>query len=457
MSTVKMDAYREAMLEDLAKLVAVPSVCSSAESGMPFGSKSAQALNMILKRAEEMGFAVKNIGNYAGHAEYGEGSEIAAVVTHVDVVPAGNGWHTEPFTLTQKGNLYYGRGTADDKGAAVTALYALKALKDAGVAGKRRLRVIFGAGEEIASDDLKQYFLQEPLPVMGFTPDSEYGICNREKGILRIKISAGANDSKAVREFTAGTVVNAVPDSAAAQICCTNEQYDKLKTAAEKEGGFTIEKTSGGVKITSAGKAVHAMKPQDGINAASRLIVLLDSVFTEEKLGGFLHFISQRIGIETNGFSIGAAQSDKESGELTLNVGLVRINAGEAWVGLDIRYPVTGSGEKVFSNIKAFTDKAGLNAEIQLNNKPLFLPGSSGLISLLKDSYASVMGEPAQLYSTGGGTYARELQGRGVAFGLLFPEEPDRRLHNSDEHIDITYYMRHTQICMEAMYRMFTA
>ncbi len=58
--------------------------------------------------------------------------------------------------------------------------------------GKRKMRVIFGAGEEIASDDLKMYFKQEPMPVMAFTPDSDYGICNREKGILRVKIICGA-------------------------------------------------------------------------------------------------------------------------------------------------------------------------------------------------------------------------------------------------------------------------
>ncbi|MFR5070311.1 MAG: hypothetical protein ACLTE2_11575 [Eubacteriales bacterium] len=38
-------------------------------------------------------------------------------------------------------------GVLDDKGAALMALYNTKALKDADVIPKRRLRVIFGAGE----------------------------------------------------------------------------------------------------------------------------------------------------------------------------------------------------------------------------------------------------------------------------------------------------------------------
>lgn len=111
-------------------------------------------------------------------------------MAHVDVVPAGEGWETDPFTLVQKGNLYFGRGTADDKGAAIVALYCLKVLKDENVQPKRRLRVIFGAGEETGSNDLEMYLKSEELPVMAFTPDSEYGICNREKGILRITVTA---------------------------------------------------------------------------------------------------------------------------------------------------------------------------------------------------------------------------------------------------------------------------
>ena len=203
--------YREDILKDLAELITIPSVRSEAEEGMPFGKEPAKALNRILDMADHMGFVTKNIGNYAGHAEYGEGDEVAAVVAHVDIVPAGEGWDTDPFTLTRKGNLYFGRGAADDKGAAIVALYCLKVLKDEAIKPKRRLRVIFGAGEETGSNDLEMYLKSEQMPAMAFTPDSEYGICNREKGLLRLNILAKGNDSSVIRKFISGTVVNAVP------------------------------------------------------------------------------------------------------------------------------------------------------------------------------------------------------------------------------------------------------
>lgn len=103
-------------------------------------------------------------------------------LSHVDVVPAGDGWETDPFVMTKIGNQYFGRGVADDKGAAIVSLYCLKVLQDEQVPTKRRIRTIFGAGEETGSDDLERYFEKEPMPVMGFTPDSEYGVWQPGEG-----------------------------------------------------------------------------------------------------------------------------------------------------------------------------------------------------------------------------------------------------------------------------------
>ncbi|MCI1965197.1 MAG: Sapep family Mn(2+)-dependent dipeptidase [Oscillospiraceae bacterium] len=450
--------YREEIAKDMAELVAVPSVRGNAQKGKPFGQEPARALGMMLSRAESMGLAVKNVGNYAGHAEYGCGDEMAAVVAHVDVVPAGDGWSSDPFTLTQKGNLYFGRGTADDKGAAVVALYCLKALKDAGIKGNRRLRVIFGAGEETGMEDLEHYFQNEEMPAMGFTPDSDYGICNREKGILRLDLLSRGKISGAVQKFQAGAVYNAVPDRAEAVLSCSAGTVDALKKAsASVEGSFTFTSVEAGIQIDAKGRASHAMQPQEGLNAAAALLCLLSKVLSEKELGGFLTFLNRSIGFHYDGSGIGVQQSDEESGPLTLNLGILRVEDGAARAGIDIRYPVTADGAQIFGKIKRRAEEAGFSAERGEDIPPLYLPGDSRLISILQGAYADIVGKPAELYATGGGTYARAMKGHAVAFGPFFPDEPDRRLHNTDEHIDMDRFMVHAQICLEAMYRIFTA
>ena len=136
MTGEKILEYMDEIKNDLNELISIRSVSCEGDK-LP-----EKALDYILGRAEEMGFEVKKTGNIAGHIEYGSGEEIAAVLAHVDVVPAGEGWSVEPFALTEKDGRLYGRGVVDDKGPTITALYCLKALKDSGINPQRRIRLI---------------------------------------------------------------------------------------------------------------------------------------------------------------------------------------------------------------------------------------------------------------------------------------------------------------------------
>ena len=169
--------YWDDIVQDLGKLVAIPSVAVPSEGPHPFGDQCARIMDAVVELAQGYGLSAKNVDYYAAHAEIGEGPENAIVMAHLDVVPAGEGWDTDPFTLvlTEDGRAI-GRGVSDDKGAAVVALHCLRALKDAGVKGNRKLRVVFGSAEEIGMQDMPYYFYKEQHPEMVFTPDSGYGI-----------------------------------------------------------------------------------------------------------------------------------------------------------------------------------------------------------------------------------------------------------------------------------------
>ena len=139
----KILEYWDDILKDLETLVAIPSVAVPTEGPHPFGDPCAKALDTAVELARGYGLTAKNVDYYAAHAEYGEGEGNAVVMAHLDVVPAGEGWATDPFTMVLDDNHAYGRGVSDNKGAAVVALHCLRALKDAGVKGNRKLRVIF--------------------------------------------------------------------------------------------------------------------------------------------------------------------------------------------------------------------------------------------------------------------------------------------------------------------------
>lgn len=447
--------YWDDILKDLEKIIAVPSVCAEADGIYPFGKNAAKAIDVAMDMAQGYGLTAKNVDYYACHAEIGEGEENAVVMAHLDVVPEGEGWNTDPYTFTVDGNLAYGRGVSDNKGPAIVALHCLRALKDAGVKGNRKLRVVMGSAEEIGMKDLDYYFEREQHPTIGFTPDASYGLCNCEKGIMRFKASA-ANDGTVIKTFISGTVVNAVPYKAECEIICSDSEFEILQEAAYKlDGEYVITKTETGATILSKGIAGHAGSPQGAKNAATHLVNLLHSVFGD-KVGTLVNYMQKKIGFALDGSPIGINCEDEQSGSLTFNLGLVKIDAENCSFEVDTRHPVTFDGDKILATIKASLEENGLTLAEHDYQGSLYLPSDSDLVKMLSESYKAVTGEECDIYSMGGGTYARKMFGKGVAFGAAFKGSASNA-HNCNEQIDLELYKEHAKICLEAMYRLFTA
>lgn len=446
----KIMDYKEDIITDLAELIAIQSI-----TGIQEGCK--EALDWMMKKAISFGLKAESINNVAGHAELGEGGKLCGVLTHLDVVPEGNNWDSLPFELSIGDNGYmYGRGIVDDKGAALITLYCLKALKDNGVIGKNTLRAIFGTSEERGMTDMDEYFKYEPIPDLSFTPDSDYGICKGEKGILQMELYADTHDGTTLTQMHSGKTVNAVPDTAYALLDCSeNEDHQLARLADAKNGSFEFYYTIDGMMVLSRGKAAHAAKPEEGRNAATALIDLLTSNFSLPSLGSMPSFISHYIGTDTDGVMLGIKMRDKESGPLTVNVGTVHIDEGYATCTMDVRYPVTADGEKILEKITRQANKEGIHVKVLAHIKPLYLDEKSDIIRLLSESYENIMGEKPSLYTTGGGTYARKLGGNGVAFGPVFEGETSN-IHNANECINVDKFFKHAQICLEAMYNLYT-
>lgn len=440
--------YKDEFLQDLNELLSIKSISAEGACGPQL------ALDWILKKAESFGLNTKNIDNIAAHVEFGDGEKICGVLTHLDVVPAKReDWSCEPFALTRKNGRLYGRGVADDKGPALAALYCLRALKESGVVGNK-VRVIFGTSEEIGMQDMAHYFENEPLPDISFTPDSEYGICRAEKGILHLEISSPVANNVTLTQFEAGSANNVVPDTAYALVDCSEYEEHLLQRLADgREGDFDLTFTIDGLKITSRGKAAHACEPEKGFNAAAALVSLLCAAFGYDAVGDLCSFIDFCIGMETNGRSMGIKMRDAASGELTMTLSRVSIVENEAKAVIDVRYPVSFLEEVVLYQIKKVAAREGLNVKVLDSEKPLFLDENADIVRVLKDAYKNVTGVEPALYTTGGGTYARMLGGKGVAFGPVF-ENDDSRIHNSDESLDEENFFKHFRICLEAMYGM---
>lgn len=99
--------------------------------------------------------------NVVGVFDNGPGP-VFAFNTHIDVVPAGDGWQSDPFTLREKGDLLFGRGACDAKGPLSAMLEAMRLLIAAPETWSGTLMGIFVADEEAASLGAKEYVKSAP-------------------------------------------------------------------------------------------------------------------------------------------------------------------------------------------------------------------------------------------------------------------------------------------------------
>ena len=149
-----IDSYRDAFTKMLQRWVRIPSVRGGAEADAPFGREIRNMLDTAMADAREMGFEVRNFDGYACDVTLGEAAEKIAVLGHLDVVPVGDGWTKPPFEGLIENGRMYGRGTNDDKGPALASLFAMKAIREAGIPLKKGIRLILGCDEEENWEDM---------------------------------------------------------------------------------------------------------------------------------------------------------------------------------------------------------------------------------------------------------------------------------------------------------------
>jgi succinyl-diaminopimelate desuccinylase len=469
--------YERDIVRDIQRLMRIRSVRGEPEPGAPFGAGCRDALREALSLGEAMGMAVKNVDGYAGHIEIGSGEEIVCVLHHLDVVDEGDGWDEDipPYAAVHKDGCIFGRGAFDNKGPAVVSLYCLKAIRDMGLPLGRRVRLILGTDEESEWEDMAYYFEREPLPVMGFSPDLGYPICNYEKGMLRLRFEApgiappgrapelaragiapgiappgiapdlaraGRSTDPAgagrpsdparagrspILSVEGGSAQNKVPDACAALLDLSPGAgflpagFDASAFAGRAEAmGGRIERRGGGtVHVFRGGRSAFGSAPEQGDNAIAHMLEILEPLYMADggPLGRFLRFARQRIGYETDGASLGIKVSDEVSGPLTANMSFLRADAAAACLHVDARFPVTRGREAIEAAARGVSSEYGLVFSPRSYKAPLYVKPDSPLILALSRAYESVTGEKAGLYGMGGATYARVLRNNGVAFG----------------------------------------
>lgn len=412
----------------------------------------------------------------AGWAEFGEGKELIGIVGHLDVVPAKEeDWSYSPFVPTIANNCIYGRGAMDDKGPVVASLYAMKAVmeyvKENNITLNKRIRLIVGLNEEKDWKCIEYYKKHEEIPTLGFSPDSDFPCIYAEKSVISLflyqeisKITVSLknrfsmqNSAITIEEINCmQNAINVVPKFCSVILKIENS---KLMTNLISSCKQIIEKYDYEIdlykiddchlKLTSYGIASHSAHPELGVNAITKLIVVLNDLFISWNITfPLFQDFCKFIGDDYLGTKLNLNITD-ESGALTLNTSQLFIKDHKIYIGINLRVPIHTKPEDIIHTF----EKAFSNQVTVLRIQPaLYIEKENKLVQKLCSIFNETCHTNFEPVAIGGATYARAFPNC-ISFGMNFPHDKDM-CHQVDEFVDINKLLLSTNIYAKAIYEL---
>ena len=151
------DGQRAQFERTLKTFVEIPSVSAESER-QPDIRRCADAAAQLIRDFGGEVRIIETDGNPLIHGRFTSGADLPTltIYNHMDVQPASREtepWNTDPFVFTKQGDRYFGRGTTDDKGPALSAMWGIRAAREAGV--PINLNVLWELEEEIGSPNFE--------------------------------------------------------------------------------------------------------------------------------------------------------------------------------------------------------------------------------------------------------------------------------------------------------------
>lgn len=451
-----INKYKDELLKDLARLVAIPSVSHSEQRKpfAPFGEEVAKVFDVYNDICERLGFETLNCDGYTIQAQTGNSDEYIAAIGHLDVVDAGNLslWNHNPYEMKIDGDILYGRGVNDDKGPLLASLYALKIINDLNVKLKYDVRIIAGGAEETTWECMNYYFKKNPQPIMGFSPDGNFPIVNGEKGIFQFHynfLKEKNSDNNIIKNIVCEKEANYVCDHVCIEII--NCSFKEIQNIAQLADSITLNENN--VVIVYKGTAALSRNPQRGVNALWKFAKdFSDFSFAQKGMNDLIKLLNKYFVDDYYGQKSSVYMEDNHMGKTSIcPMSIIEKEDGYDLM-MDYRYVNGIDKNEIEDRLKEKGKQYNAIMKVDKEKRMLYVKEDSKLIQSLKHAYSAVMNEEAEVFTKGGASYARVMD-NGVAFGATFDGE-DPQCHMPNERMSISSLLKACEIYVYAFISM---
>lgn len=420
--------HEDEILADLRKLISFKTI--SEEKG-----EIEKSLNWFLRRAQDMGFSTfKTATSDVGIVEAGQGGEILGILVHLDVVDIGDPdkWSYPPFEGTIAEGSIWGRGTMDDKGAAVICLYGMKALADLGASFHKKIWLIVGTKEEEDWTDMTNYKKEFRCPDYGFSPDGDFPVYNIENGYADVVLEF--DESENIGRYgdfdvESGKSANTIPSKAVL--------------------------TMNGEQRVFEGVSAHSSSPELGVNAIG-LLCASDLCNPSSGIGfNFSRFVNEILACDIYGGKLNFKGEEEYwegqyLGRTTVAPTVLKRAGDKVLLTVNIRQNASLTRKNIESAFDEYRETYHYEYKITSYLDALKVSRRLKPFAVMAETYED-WGYENRFIAAGGTSYAKAMKNI-VTWGPCFPEDLSCA-HQENERIGLASLFRAMGIYADYMYR----
>lgn len=447
------EAHEEELVHDLMRVVDCESVSRPGEGGYAMGTGCRDCADLMLALGETYGFETENDDYYCISVLYpGIEKKELGILGHMDVVPAGNGWHYEPYHSLYKDGFVIGRGSSDNKGPTMMSLYVLRCMKELGIPMRHTLRLIVGFNEEAGMKDVEHYLKGHCPPEYTLVCDGGWAMCIGEKGILTADLTMAVPDGNLL-DISGGVASNSVPDTAQARLA--QVPTDVLDRMRREHPEVEIILEEGETTVRTHGRAAHACGPHEGDNAIYRLLhILCDHGLVTGTAAVQLKAL-QECFCDDYGTGLHIDKEDEISGKTTCVGGTIRLENGRIVQNINVRYAITQDSEELLERLQKRCQSLGIRVENPEYSHPRYTDPELPVTKLLMDTCHEYLERKYEPYVMGGGTHARRFP-NALPYGpaIMDYRNPFGSPHGIDEAVCIEHLTQAMKVYIIALMRL---